>query len=253
MPAGEETAAGEESGASSAGERPERAEMVRRLEQHLRTWLGAWPATAPVTVATSPLRDHAGWDGAVHPIAGVRGPAGLVLSVPGRALAEARAAGPDLDGIVRAVGRVLDMTEPTLYDGVFRWSAAPATEEELPDAGQWIEVEDRRVPEWLRPFNGGVLMALEEDRYVGGVGIKRHDEIGQELAVVTEEGHREKGLARRLVAQAARYVIARGGVPTYLHADSNEASAHVADAAGFPDEGWRITGLVDRARQPAPG
>jgi hypothetical protein len=38
-------------------------------------------------------------------------------------------------------------------------------------------------------------------------------------------------------------VIADGAVPTYLHADSNVASAHVADAAGFPDLRWRVLGF----------
>ncbi|HEX9530635.1 MAG TPA: GNAT family N-acetyltransferase, partial [Acidimicrobiales bacterium] len=67
--------------------------------------------------------------------------------------------------------------------------------------------------------------------------------FGHELAVVTEDGHREGGLARRLVAQAARRVVAEGAVPTYLHSDSNVASAHVAEAAGFADQGWRVVSL----------
>jgi hypothetical protein len=45
------------------------------------------------------------------------------------------------------------------------------------------------------------------------------------------------------VAQAARRVAEEGAVATYLHAVSNTASAHVAEAAGFPDTGWWILGL----------
>jgi len=41
---------------------------------------------------------------------------------------------------------------------------------------------------------------------------------------------RELGLARRLVAQAARRVAEEGAVATYLHATSNAASAKVAEA-----------------------
>ncbi|MFD0788502.1 GNAT family N-acetyltransferase, partial [Micromonospora azadirachtae] len=52
-----------------------------------------------------------------------------------------------------------------------------------------------------------------------------------------------RGLARRLVAQAARRVLDEGAVPTYLHEWSNHASARVADAAGFPDRGWRSFGV----------
>jgi predicted GNAT family acetyltransferase len=46
-----------------------------------------------------------------------------------------------------------------------------------------------------------------------------------------------------LVATAAREVLRRGAVPTYLHDVANTASAKVADAAGFPDRGWRVLGL----------
>ena len=91
-------------------------------------------------------------------------------------------------------------------------------------------------------------MAFDETsgEYIAGVGIKVHDEFGHELAVVTEDAAQGKGLARRLVAQAARRVIERGAVPTYLHADSNVRSAKVAVAAGFPDLGWRILGAGGR-------
>jgi hypothetical protein len=29
-------------------------------------------------------------------------------------------------------------------------------------------------------------------------------------------------------------------VPTYIHDPANTASAHTADAAGFPDRGWTV-------------
>ena len=219
---------------------PDPQEVGARLTKHLETWLGAWPAIGELTIASSPSRDHPGWDGAVHPVTGVRSPDGLVLSVPSPLVDAARAAAPDLDAVVAVLGEGLHYRGARLFEGVFRWSTQPA---ELPDAGEWLEVDDPIVPEWLRPFGGQVLVALQDGHYIAGVGIKHHDRYGQELAVVTEEGHREHGLARRLVAQAARRVIAGGAVPTYLHADSNVASARVADAAGFPDVGWRIVGL----------
>ena len=78
------------------------------------------------------------------------------------------------------------------------------------------------------------------------VGIKVHDRHGHELAVVTDEAARGTGVARRLVATAARRVIDGGAVPTYLHAPDNVASARVADAVGFADEGWTVHGLWPR-------
>ena len=75
------------------------------------------------------------------------------------------------------------------------------------------------------------------------MGLKHHDRHGWELAVGTEARARGKGLARRLVAQAARRVIDEGAIPTYQHDPANVASARVADAAGFPDRGWRSLAL----------
>ena len=135
--------------------------------------------------------------------------------------------------------------------GVFRWSTSPAP---LPDAGIWLPYDDPRVPEWLRPFGGEVLVVLDGEEYVAGVGVKRHDDAGHELAVGTEEAARGRGLARRLVAQAARRVLDEGAVPTYLHARDNVASARAAEAAGFPDRGWSVIGFfpADSWRQPFP-
>ncbi|MFD0823122.1 GNAT family N-acetyltransferase, partial [Micromonospora zhanjiangensis] len=73
--------------------------------------------------------------------------------------------------------------------------------------------------------------------------VKRHDRYGRELAVGTDPAAEGRGLARRLVAQAARRVLDEGAVPTYLHAPDNVASARVAEAAGFADRGWSMYGL----------
>jgi GNAT superfamily N-acetyltransferase len=226
--------------------------LQARLPAHLRAWLGAWPPDGAdgVTIATAPGRTGPGWDGAVHAVVGVATPTGAVLSVPPERVDAVAALGAaDLDGLRAAsadgaLAEALGMPGARLFDGVFRWSEAPT---DLEDAGEWVPVEDPRVPPWLLPFGGEVLMAFDEaGEYIAGVGIKVHDEYGHELAVVTEEGARERGLARRLVAQAARRVIERGAVPTYLHADANVRSAKVAVAAGFPDRDWRILGAAVR-------
>ena len=218
--------------------------VADRLTAHLQTWLGAWPPRGPLTVTTAPARTGPGWDGAVHPVVGVASPDGAVLSVPPERVDAVAAVATDLDGLRSsgdALGEALGSPGARLFDGVFRWSESPT---ELDDAGAWVPVDDERVPPWLLPFGGDVLIAFDEasGEYVAGVGIKVHDEFGQELAVVTEEAAQGRGLARRLVAQAARRVLERGAVPTYLHADANVRSAKVAVAAGFPDVGWRILG-----------
>lgn len=226
-----------------------RLPVERRLDAHLASWLGAWPPVADrgwVDVVGSPRRTASGWDGSVVPVLGVITPDGGVLSVPSAAAGPVRA----LVGATSGLGdptfgprlaELLDRPGATVGRGVFRWSTLPAP---LPDVGQWLGRDDPRVPAWLRPFSGQVLVALDDEgRYGAGVGIKEHDPCGHELSVGTEESLRGRGLARRLVVTAARAVLARGGVPTYLHAPDNAPSARAAAAAGFDDRGWQVLAL----------
>lgn len=217
-----------------------------RLVTHLQTWLGAWPPRGRLTVVGSPAREQPAWDGMVKRFLGVSDPHGAVLSVPPRMVEPLRALGDDMDapGYGAALAEALGEPHRQLSRGIFRWSTEPAP---LEDAGVWLPRSDPRLPRWLQPFNGDVLVALDDDEYVAGVGIKRHDQAGWELAVVTEPRARGHGLARRLVAQAARATLAAGAIPTYLHDIGNAASARAATAAGFPDRGWSFHGLWSRS------
>jgi len=213
---------------------------VDQLDQHLRTWVGAWPPAGPgVHVVGSPVRERPGWDGRVLPVLGVvDGDGAGVIAVPPAA---PTLTGP-LDQVTAALPGALGRAGSTVYRGVFRWTLDPAP---LPDAGTWVPVTDPVVPGWLRVFGDHVLIARDPGtgEYLAGVGIKRHDRYGHELSVGTEPAARGRGLARRLVAQAARRVVDSGRVATYLHDPANTASARVADAAGFPDRGWTVLGL----------
>ena len=218
----------------------------KRLHHHLESWLGAWPPTQKLVVTTGPGRVEPGWDGQVHPVIGVGSPdEGTVLSVPPDILDEARriAARGGLPELADRLGPMMGRPDDRLHSGVFRWSEAPASAALLPDAGEWIPADDRRLPAWLRPFGGQVLAALIDGEYASGVGLKRHDRFGREVAVGTEERFEGRGLGRRLVAQAARRVVEEGMIPTYLHDPANVASGIVAGAAGFPDRGWTVLGL----------
>lgn len=219
-----------------------RGEGLRRLGSHLSTWLGAWPDGGPqgLVVVGCDRRVQPAWDGEVRPVVGVATPGGAVLSVPPAAAHDVRALGGELEVVGRGLAEALERPGWRFARGVFRWSHRPA---ELEPAGRWLGRDDERVPPWLHPFNGDVLVALVDGEVAAGVGRKQHDEHGHELAVVTEEAHRGKGLAAALVAQAAHRVLDDGAVPTYLHAPSNVASAATAVRSGFPDEGWQILGL----------
>ncbi|MDG4764301.1 GNAT family N-acetyltransferase [Solwaraspora sp. WMMD406] len=216
--------------------------LDKRLYHHLVSWLGQWPAGRPLQVVGSERRVRPGWDGRPHPLVGVGAPGGAVLSVPPDRVTAVRAmsdlpVGDLLAKLPAAVG----YADWRAHRAVFRYCLAPAP---LPDAGDWIASDDEVVPPWLRPFTGQVLVARDADgAFLAGVGVKRHDAHGQEIAVGTVPAARGQGLARRLVAQAARRVLDNGAVPTYLHEVGNLASARVADAAGFRDRGWTAYGI----------
>lgn len=222
-----------------------------RLTLHLRAWVGDWPPpSAGVHVVGDPRRLEPTWDGAVRPLQGVGNGSGTMIAVPPSAVSAVRdAIDDDLNrpGLGDELGEILGVGQAAFGAGVFRTTdhVAPA----IADVGVWFEHQSAELPEWLAPFNGPRLVAFDDDdRVIAGVGIKIHDRYGHELSVVTDEAARGRGLARRLVATAARRVLAEGAVPTYLHAPDNVASARVAEAVGFVDHGWTVHGLWPRRR-----
>ena len=219
---------------------PGEEEVIDRLHRHLRDWLGAWPPAAMVTVAGSDRRTEPGWDGAVRPFAGVSTPEGTVLSVPHHLVDDVRSAGSTLEEILDAVPAALGQPGAVVGRGVYRYCVGPPA---LEPVGEWVPADDPDVPAWLRPFGGEVLLVRDDGAYVAGLGIKRHDALGLEVAVATEEAWRGRGLARALVARAAAAILRSGGVPIYLHGRGNTASARVAEGSGFADRGWSILGL----------
>lgn len=233
------------------------------LARHWQRWLGATAAqlaslTAAggaadagrrLTVIGCPARERPGWDGELHPVTGVVAPGGAaVVSVPPALAVWARdlvAEGADLPTLRADLPARLGLPDHEVYQAVLRWAVDVPGAEVLAPVGSWLPVDDPRLPDWLRPFGGRALVALDEEgRYLAGVGLKRHDEDGQEIAVGTAEAARGRGLGRRLVAQAARDLLAGGVTPTYLHDPANLASARVADAAGLPDQGWHALGIT---------
>ncbi|HEU4425500.1 MAG TPA: GNAT family N-acetyltransferase [Pilimelia sp.] len=217
----------------------------RRLRHHLTTWLGQWPAGQRLQVVGSTRREEPGWDGQVHPAIGVGAPDQCVLSVAPQWTAAVRElAVCGCDRLLANLAATVGFPERGVYRAVFRWTIKPAA---LPEVGVWLPADDPLVPPWLRVFGGEVLVAADRDtgEYLAGLGIKRHDPHGHELSVGTAPDARGRGLARRLVAQAARRVLDEGAVPTYLHGVTNAASARVADAAGLPDRGWTSFGVAE--------
>lgn len=222
----------------------------QRLNRHLSTWVGEWPPpSAGVTVVGSVARLEPTWDGSVRPLFGVGNGTGTVISVPPGdvdAVRDELADGLDQPELGNRLGAILRIGDAAFGAGVFRTTAH--INPDIAQLGEWFDEYQAELPEWLEPFNGPLLVARDEDgRPIAGVGIKIHDALGYELSVVTDPAAEGRGLGRRLVATAARWILDQGKVPTYLHATDNLASARVAEAVGFADHGWTIHGLWQRS------
>ena len=221
-----------------------------RLARHLTAWVGQWPPPGPgIHVVGDVARGQPTWDGTVRPLQGVGDGTATVIAVPPDhvdAVSAELAGGLDTAGLGDRLGAILGVGPAAFGAGVFR--TTDRVEPGLADLGEWFDHQHDDLPDWLAPFNGPRLVVADEaGSPVAGVGIKVHDDVGRELAVVTDEAARGHGLARRLVATAARRVLADGGVPTYLHDPRNMASARVAEAVGFDDHGWTVHGLWTRS------
>jgi GNAT superfamily N-acetyltransferase len=230
-----------------------------QMLRFLTAWLGVWPSPGRFRVAPSARRITPGWDGRVHPLLGVaaddRFGHAVALSVPPlsfgrvRELVDAHAAGTGMQALGELLPAALGVPERRYIEATLRWTTQPA---QLHEIGTWRRSDDPELPSWLLPFNGAVLIATDPaGRYAAGVGIKKHNGFGHELAVHTDPDSRNRGLARALVAQAARHVLAAGAIPIYIHDLDNTGSARVAEAAGFPERGWRWLGLAEEPIRPA--
>lgn len=227
---------------------PPPAEIEQRLNAFLTSRLGTWPPAEPLELRHCDLRNEPRWDGSIQPFFGIESAHGTVLTYSREVFPQADDIDPreveDLLGDWESHISIPAMFgHPEMHFGraVFRYLGEFV---DLPEVGEWCDPSDARLPGWLRPFNGGVLVHWAADgSYAAGVGLKQHNDLGMEISVGTEPHHRGKGLAQSLVAQAAKQIWERGAIPLYLHGTHNAASGRVADKAGFPDRGWHIVEL----------
>jgi GNAT superfamily N-acetyltransferase len=119
-----------------------------------------------------------------------------------------------------------------LFSGVARTGVAippPSVEVAVVDAA------DPRLPDWvIGHFTGEAWIVLGEDGAVLSTAVlKRYDARLREISVGTSEAARGRGLAKAVVAAAARAVLAEGRAVLYNHDPDNHASARVAEAVGL--------------------
>ncbi len=111
-----------------------------------------------------------------------------------------------------------------------------------------LDASDPRLPQWvLGHFVGEAWVVLGEDGEVLSTAVlKRYDERLREISVGTAPSARGRGLARSVVAAAARSVLAEGRAVLYNHAVDNDASARVAESVGLHELGTYHAVVPDR-------
>ncbi len=154
-----------------------------------------------------------------------------------------------LDGpasVVPALQAVAAELGGHMYSGVARTGVAippPAVEVTVLDA------TDPRLPAWVHGhFTGEAWVVLDQDGQVLSTAVlKRYDDRLREISVGTAERARGWGLARAVVAAAARHVLGEGRAVLYNHAIDNDASAKVAASVGLHELGRYHVVVSDRS------
>ena len=113
------------------------------------------------------------------------------------------------------------------------------------------DAADPRLPEWVRGYFTGAawIVADDDGRVLSTAVLKRYDDRLREISVGTDETARGRGLARAVVAAAARAVLAEGRAVLYNHEVDNTASARVAESVGLHELGILHTVLYEGSRE----
>jgi GNAT superfamily N-acetyltransferase len=110
-----------------------------------------------------------------------------------------------------------------------------------------LDASDPRLPDWVHGhFAGEAWVVLEDGEVLSTAVLKRYDERLREISVGTAAAARGRGLARSVVAAAARAVLAEGRAVLYNHAVDNDASARVAESVGLHELGRYHAVVPDR-------
>jgi L-amino acid N-acyltransferase YncA len=151
--------------------------------------------------------------------------------------------GPDT--LLKSMSVVAAAIPGHLFSGVARTGVAippPAVEVTVIDAA------DPRLPDWvIGHFSGEAWVVLgERGEVLSTAVLKRYDDRLREISVGTAEAARGRGLARSVVAAAARAALAEGRAVLYNHDPDNDASAKVAESVGLHELGRYHVVVSDR-------
>jgi len=114
------------------------------------------------------------------------------------------------------------------------------------------DADDPRLPAWVRGYFTGTAWVVTGDdngKVLSTAVLKRYDDRLREISVGTEDAARGRGLARAVVAAAARAVLAEGRAVLYNHELGNVASARVAESVGLHELGVLHAVVLDGAQR----
>ena len=147
--------------------------------------------------------------------------------------------------LLRALEEAAAELRGHLFSGVARTGVAiPPPEHEV----TLLDASDPRLPDWvIGHFTGEAWVVLEDGKVRSAAVLKRYDDRVREISVGTAERARGRGLARSVVAAAARAVLSQGRAVLYNHAPDNFASAKVAESVGLHEFGRYHAIVPDRS------
>ncbi|HZD68516.1 MAG TPA: GNAT family N-acetyltransferase [Actinomycetes bacterium] len=170
---------------------------------------------------------------------------GVVLAVAPEHAALLRRLLDGPGGVLRSLQLAAGELRGHLFSGVARTGVAippPTAPVTMLDAA------DPRLPDWvIGHFTGEAWVVLDEaGKVLSTAVLKRYDDRLREISVGTAERARGHGLARSVVAAAARHVLSEGRAVLYNHAPDNFASAKVAESVGLHEFGRYHAIVPDR-------
>lgn len=197
------------------------------------------------TLIETSLRDRPEWANWVHPIWLFAIGLTLVCSVSPHYVKRAEIAFGSLPANVLLSAETLALARTVLDDRTARGKEWVQCEvlfyphRQPPNLASPYQVEklqpdSDRASRFLRGFDGGVFgIRFENDYIAAHAGIKNKGLL-QEIAVGVEEGYRQRGLGKAVVAHAVAAILVQDKVPVYWpDSVKNTASYALAYSLGF--------------------
>ena len=228
-----------------------------RLDRYWADELGCLPEAlfqGGVSLYAPPHREGPRWMGWLIPLACVRleralPGAGVVSITPAQFPALSALLGqggvdvlpPHGEGFAPFIRRHFPHSS-TRVDRILRCDAGTFTPAPAVFPVSQLEASDAQFNWYRLHFDGPIFVARDErERIISWAAIKCKSDMIWEMAVVTDAGYRNRGLARSVVSRATQAALDTGRIPMYLHDIANTASSRVCRALGYQPYGYQLS------------